>query len=121
MNKVNSIIFSLEDFISLDNMRQKVAETVLTLIEGKNIVQVFNLNQNNSVVRIEYMHNDPDNPKPFWLSTEEAIIAQKYHNRKELQEMDIKLKELSRMQSLFPDEDDIDDDDDGNDGPDFSA
>lgn len=85
MNQVNKIVFTKRDFKDDETLYKKVGEQVRLLIESKNIVTMFDADELGGVIIIEYAHDDEYQPKPFWLTEDEAAVAKDYHDECEVE------------------------------------
>lgn len=84
LNDVNRVILDKVNYPDTATFYKKIGDMVTMLLEGGKIVLAVNLDDCKSKVLIEYVDDNEDAPKPYWLLPEEADVAETYHMGLEL-------------------------------------
>lgn len=84
LNDVNRVVLDKVNYPDTTTFYKKIGDTVAMLLEGGKIVVAVNLDDRKSKVLIEYVDDNDEAPKPYWLLPEEADVAETYHMGLEL-------------------------------------
>lgn len=84
LNDVNRVVLDKVNYPDAATFYKKIGDTVSMLLEGGKIVLAVNLDDRKSKVLIEYVDDNDEAPKPYWLLPEEADVAETYHMGLEL-------------------------------------